>query len=222
MPFAIAVWSPENIELLKSLWKQGHSASQIAPRIPGATRSAVIGKVHRLGLSSRKPALTTVQKRAKRAKPSPPITPTEKPEPEPSLASSGLSGIEKKIRNIQIGREIDARPPEPPPQPRGDKPGLMQLGPKDCKWPFGDPRHSDFHFCGAPMAGVGPYCAAHTAEAYGGVGVVKPFIEAEDNLIRALWDRGRGLPRLAAKLGRSMSAVGRHAIIDLKLSRLAA
>ena len=46
-------WSPERTELLRTLWKQGFSASQIARRMGGLTRSAVIGKVHRIGLAGR-------------------------------------------------------------------------------------------------------------------------------------------------------------------------
>src|SRR5512134_1496608 len=46
-------WTDERVELLKKLWAEGLSASQIASRLGGVTRNAVIGKVHRLGLSGR-------------------------------------------------------------------------------------------------------------------------------------------------------------------------
>ena len=46
-------WNDERVELLKRLWAEGLSASQIASRLGGVTRNAVIGKVHRLGLSGR-------------------------------------------------------------------------------------------------------------------------------------------------------------------------
>ena len=46
-------WTDERVELLKKLWTEGLSASQIASRMGGVTRNAVIGKVHRLGLSGR-------------------------------------------------------------------------------------------------------------------------------------------------------------------------
>jgi GcrA cell cycle regulator len=46
-------WSDERVELLKKMWGEGHSASQIAKELGGVTRNAVIGKVHRLGLSNR-------------------------------------------------------------------------------------------------------------------------------------------------------------------------
>ncbi len=46
-------WTDDRVELLKKMWNEGHSASQIAKELGGVTRNAVIGKVHRLGLSNR-------------------------------------------------------------------------------------------------------------------------------------------------------------------------
>ena len=46
-------WTDERVETLKGLWKNGYTARQIAERLGGVTRNAVIGKAHRLGLSSR-------------------------------------------------------------------------------------------------------------------------------------------------------------------------
>lgn len=48
-------WTDERVELLKTMWAEGKSASQIAKELGSVTRNAVIGKVHRLGLSSRTP-----------------------------------------------------------------------------------------------------------------------------------------------------------------------
>src|ERR1044072_1581830 len=46
-------WTDDRVDLLKRLWADGLSASQIAGELGGITRNAVIGKVHRLGLSGR-------------------------------------------------------------------------------------------------------------------------------------------------------------------------
>jgi GcrA cell cycle regulator len=46
-------WTDERVELLRKMWSDGQSASQIAKELGGVTRNAVIGKVHRLGLSNR-------------------------------------------------------------------------------------------------------------------------------------------------------------------------
>ena len=53
------MWTDERVELLKKLWADGLSASQIANELGSVTRNAVIGKVHRLGLSGRTKSLAT-------------------------------------------------------------------------------------------------------------------------------------------------------------------
>src|SRR3977135_3808189 len=64
-------WTDERVELLKKLWSDGLSASQIAAELGGITRNAVIGKVHRLGLSGRakSPSSTAPRQRKARAHP---------------------------------------------------------------------------------------------------------------------------------------------------------
>src|ERR1700728_4161999 len=46
-------WTAQKIQMLKDMWGNGYSASEIAKRLGGMTRNAVIGKAHRLKLSSR-------------------------------------------------------------------------------------------------------------------------------------------------------------------------
>src|SRR5215472_6739803 len=46
-------WNEERIEALTRLWREGLSASQVARQLGGISRSAVIGKVHRLGIAGR-------------------------------------------------------------------------------------------------------------------------------------------------------------------------
>ena len=59
-------WTDERVELLKKLWADGLSASQIAGELGGITRNAVIGKVHRLGLSGRAKAPSSATPRARK------------------------------------------------------------------------------------------------------------------------------------------------------------
>lgn len=49
---SVSFWTPEREDLLKRLWKDGLSASQVA-HIMGASRNAVIGKAYRLGLEGK-------------------------------------------------------------------------------------------------------------------------------------------------------------------------
>ena len=71
-------WTDDRVETLKKMWGEGQSASQIAKELGGVTRNAVIGKVHRLGLSNRATAGAAAKPDAK-AKPVPKAEPRAKP-----------------------------------------------------------------------------------------------------------------------------------------------
>ena len=58
-------WTDERVEILKKMWGEGQSVSQIAEELGGVTRNAVIGKVHRLGLSKRATSNSSVEAEAK-------------------------------------------------------------------------------------------------------------------------------------------------------------
>src|ERR1700730_8268756 len=61
-------WTEERVESLKKLWGEGLSASQIAAELGGITRNAVIGKVHRLGLSGRAKSPASAAPRPRKAR----------------------------------------------------------------------------------------------------------------------------------------------------------
>ena len=68
-------WTDERVNVLKKLWAEGHSASQIAKQLGGVTRNAVIGKVHRLGLSGRATPSRPVKRPPRLARPKPRLMP---------------------------------------------------------------------------------------------------------------------------------------------------
>ena len=70
-------WTDERVEILTKMWADGNSASQIAKELGGVTRNAVIGKVHRLGLSNRA-TTTTSGKSESKTKSSPKSSPRAK------------------------------------------------------------------------------------------------------------------------------------------------
>ena len=107
-------WTPERIEMLQSLWREGHSASAIAQRLGGISRNAVIGKAHRL------------------------------------LPPSRPSPIKRDERKPVATQRSHTR----------------RHGVQGCKWPIGDPKTPDFHFCGEPAHPGRPYCSSHCAQAY--------------------------------------------------------
>ncbi|MDD8022511.1 MAG: GcrA family cell cycle regulator [Paracoccaceae bacterium] len=89
-------WTDERVETLKKMWSEGQSASQIAKELGGVTRNAVIGKVHRLGLSNRTAGGDAPTERAEpvaaapqpaAARPAPEPAPAPKPAPQPAAVA---------------------------------------------------------------------------------------------------------------------------------------
>ncbi|TBW39313.1 GcrA cell cycle regulator [Siculibacillus lacustris] len=157
-------WTDDRVELLKKLWSDGLSASQIAGELGGVTRNAVIGKVHRLGLSGRAKA---PQPQAQRPK---------KPTTRPATSSVRPVGANGTIGNLALKSETaPATRPQTAPQPLvyslSEEPlianaNVLQITEQTCKWPLGDPSTEDFHFC-ARRSDVGiPYCGYHARIAY--------------------------------------------------------
>jgi GcrA cell cycle regulator len=169
-------WTDERVELLKKLWLEGLSASQIAGVLgEGVTRNAVIGKVHRLKLSGRaRPASTSPRPRA----------PGRSSPRRVSGGSSGRSGLGGMLKArtmvsapmhgataLKINHELEADI-EPLPQvqelfiPVEQRISLLQLNEHTCKWPIGDPLTPDFYFCGRESEEGHPYCEFHSRRAY--------------------------------------------------------
>ena len=145
-------WTDERVELLKKLWSDGLSASQIAAELGGITRNAVIGKVHRLGLSGR-------AKSASAGAPRP-----RKPRAPAHMLRIGRGAIRGNTA-LAHAYEIEV---ENEPElidniiPIGQRRTLLELNEQTCRWPVGDPGSGDFFFCGGNTIGGLPYCAYHS------------------------------------------------------------
>lgn len=179
-------WSDERVELLKKMWGEGQSASQIAKELGGVTRNAVIGKVHRLGLSNRtgsaKPETGTAKPEAKpapkpkpepkaraAAKPAAPAEPVEEEAPAPmTRARAAIIPAGQRLPPQPSANEIDpaalAKVSEI--EKKAKRLTLMELTERTCKWPVGDPATEDFWFCGLPVQSGKPYCEAHVGVAF--------------------------------------------------------
>jgi len=141
-------WTDERVATLKKLWLEGLSASQIAKQLGGVTRNAVIGKVHRLGLSGR-------------ATPSQPTRPVFKPQRIARPATPAPQPVRRPIAASPLA--------EPTIVHRVEEPGsatVLTLGAHMCKWPIGDPSSEGFSFCGRRTGDEGPYCVEHARVAY--------------------------------------------------------
>ena len=172
-------WTDERVELLKKMWAEGQSASQIAKELGGVTRNAVIGKVHRLGLSNRtggaapskpaakekaaapkKAAAAAPADEAKAAAPAPerPVAPPRRqiiPAGQPLPPQPSANEISPEA--LATVREVEKK---------AKKISLMELTERTCKWPIGDPATDDFWFCGLSAQPGKPYCEAHVGVAF--------------------------------------------------------
>ncbi|NDV87178.1 GcrA cell cycle regulator [Aurantimonas aggregata] len=172
-------WTDERVALLKQLWTEGLSASQIADRLGGVTRNAVIGKVHRLKLESRAKAPATLQTHA--AEPQPvrqvEVETVEVMMASRFVASQAASAPRAMPRSmgataLKIDHEEELEVLEEPRRQSGEvvpiarKLTLVQLNERTCKWPVGDPLKPDFHFCGNNSKDASPYCQYHAKMAF--------------------------------------------------------
>ncbi len=155
-------WNDERVELLKKLWADGLSASQIAARLGGVTRNAVIGKVHRLGLSAR---ATTTRSSAPRMRRTPVRRQQQPKQNTVVYATRGATALKAEFEEEP---EVVAAP-QPVEElviPLHERTTILSLKEHMCRWPIGDPVDENFHFCGRRSPTGVPYCEHHARMAY--------------------------------------------------------
>jgi GcrA cell cycle regulator len=151
-------WTEERVALLKKLWQDGLSASQIAGELGSVTRNAVIGKVHRLGLSGRGQPTSTIKRRPRASAPS-----SMRRLRSTTTASVGSLALQTEYEAVA---ETEMRPRRDVVVPIAKRLSIEKLTERTCKWPIGDPGHEDFHFCGHDSLESAPYCEYHAGVAY--------------------------------------------------------
>lgn len=162
----MGTWTDDRVKLLKKLHKNGLSMSLIAERIGGVSRNAVIGKLARLGLTSKRG-----------------MGPVRQPREHKRGSGGGWMGqssakrrkdnaVSLRVVRVPVGPLIDSdvsvtmdgafeRYVEP-----DKRKGILEIERGECRWPHGDPRDAGFHFCGQ-MAVVGqPWCEHHCQRAF--------------------------------------------------------
>ncbi len=131
-------WTDEEVVELKRLLAENRSGGYIADAL-GKTRGSVIGKAHRLGYR---------------------LTGRPRGHPAPK----------RELRPTVIkpkGHKDPSLPPEPARPHEMVGCSLLDLTPRSCRWPIGDPKDRDFHFCGNTTVADGvPYCGYHTGIAH--------------------------------------------------------
>ncbi len=155
----IAPWTAERVERLRTFVATGMTCSQIAAEI-GVTRNAVIGKIHRLGLSTERPAAGAAAGAA------------------PAGSCPQRARRPRLSARRQLLRLVSPAAPsgtseivcEPVPVDSAQNCSLLELTQGKCRWPLSnggnDSAAADFVFCGNETAAGFSYCAGHARMAY--------------------------------------------------------
>lgn len=156
----MSFWTSDRIEDLTKHWLDGLSASQVADKIGGCSRNAVISKLHRLGLTGRaqdanrgrQGVRARIIRKAHAANSNKPIAPGTAAFNAPRVPAVEAEPYESTYVEIDV--------------PVADRKSLVDLEKDDCRWPIGDPRHADFHFCNHKKMMGAVYCEHHARVAY--------------------------------------------------------
>ncbi len=143
----MSFWNETNTKELLALWESGHSASLIAAKLGVTSRSAVLGKLHRIGAPKRpKPLFSKsgpVRQRSRYVRPN-----------KTQIQRRARGGL--PINYAPATRAIKAR--------RFVGIGFAKthnLKRNMCRWPNGNPGDDSFHYCGHQKAEGKSYCADH-------------------------------------------------------------
>ena len=136
-------WNEEKVAKLKELWGKGNTAAEISQIIGGISRNAVIGKAHRLNLSSKIRARNSVSNQNFQ-------------DNESENNQRQRRGKKSKFQSLIIDKDFE---PENPKQ-------LEELDESSCKWPINHPTDENFYFCGRSSLKDFSYCRLHILWAY--------------------------------------------------------
>tara|TARA_B100000530_G_scaffold299206_1_gene219382 strand:+ start:262 stop:756 length:495 start_codon:yes stop_codon:yes gene_type:complete len=151
-------WTEDKVNKLKELWGKGQTASQIAEIIGGISRNAVIGKAHRLNLSAKIKARSTIQQNKQYLK-------------------STNHAVQKKGRRSKFRSLILDKNFEPAKNLQ-----LEELNENTCKYMEGHPDEVESSFCGRKNVEKFSYCPLHLMIVFQPKGKKEDIIEKEDEV----------------------------------------
>ena len=131
-------WTDEQVEELKRLWDKGLTTGEIGKAL-GVSKNAVVGKAHRLGLNSRPSPIRRGDEDAGNT------TAPAAEKKKTVKAAAAPKDTKKEVKKLFTVNDLTST---------------------SCRWPIGDPKDEDFHFCGKETLPDKPYCAEHAAIAY--------------------------------------------------------
>lgn len=139
-------WDDERTNEAAKLWSEGRSAEQIARQIGAASRNAVIGRLHRLGLNGPKPNLEPRNRPPRSFKVA-----------APKPVSAAKTVFKPRAEPLPVAQELEI--------PLAERKTIDTLENHHCRWPIGDPLEADFHYCGKNKIPGKSYCEHHTHRA---------------------------------------------------------
>src|SRR4030081_3400330 len=154
----VLTWTDDRVEQLKKLWESGLSASKLAAELGNVTRNAVIGKVHRLGLSGRAKSPASAAPRPRKARPAQHMMRVARPVSRGKTARAHALEGEAELGPDPVAYEKGV--------PMSQRLSLLELNEATCHWPIGDPSSAEFFFCGGKALTSLPYCAHHPGIPY--------------------------------------------------------
>ena len=152
----IMSWTEETVSKFKELWGKGQTASQIAEILGGVSRNAVIGKAHRLNLSSKIKTRQTGQKN--------PLV-NEKTQIK-------LKGKRGKFKSLLLDKNFEP----------AKNLNLEELTEETCKYMEGNPNEKDASFCGRKNVEKFSYCPLHLMMVFQPKGKKDDIIEKDDDM----------------------------------------
>ena len=151
-------WTEEKVNKLKELWGKGQTASQIAGIIGGVSRNAVIGKAHRLNLSSKIKTKSAVQ----------PIKNYNKNE----NSNLNFKGKRGKFKSLLLDKNFEP----------AKNLCLEELTEDTCKYMEGNPNESNASFCGRKNVEKFSYCPLHLMVVFQPKGKKEDVIDKNDEM----------------------------------------
>ena len=152
-------WTEEKVNKLKALWGKGQTASQIAKIIGGVSRNAVIGKAHRLNLSSKVKVKTSVAIQKSQFK---------------SNDQLNFKGRRGKFKSLLLNKDFEP----------AKNLSLEELTEDTCKYMEGNPNEKDASFCGRKNVEKFSYCPLHLMIVFQPKGKKEDLAEKDEEMPR--------------------------------------
>ena len=151
-------WTEEKVNILKELWGKEHTASQIAEIIGGVSRNAVIGKAHRLNLSTKIKTKSTFQ--------------STKINLSKNDSKIRLKGKRGKFKSLLLDKNFEP----------AKNLNLEELTEDTCKYMEGHPDEKESKFCGRKNVEKFSYCPLHLMIVFQPKGKKEDVIDKDEDV----------------------------------------